>query len=144
MRFLAPMLRIDAAAMNTNPLLRIERFAILLTVLFGLCLAPAAARAFVFKPQSEQIKAIAAQFLTIRFNCEFGQHVDIKVRADHLGYVDVTFLGKTSHMLPVVSDSGALRLESELDHKFWLQLSVKGMLFDTQEGSRVADDCQPS
>ena len=105
--------------------------------------ASAQARAFVFKPQSEEIQAIAAQITSTRFNCQFGRHVDVKARTDHLGYVDVTFNGKTSHMLPVVSNSGALRLESAADHRFWLQLSVKSMLFDSHGGSRLADDCHP-
>ena len=103
----------------------------------------AKANTFVYKPQSEEVKIIASLIKSGRYNCEFNQHVDIKVRDDQLGYVDVTFKGKTSHMLPVVSNSGALRLESKVDHRFWLQLMSKSMLFDSQGGSRLADDCQP-
>jgi hypothetical protein len=45
--------------------------------------------------------------------------------------------------LPVVSNTGAVRLESKADGLFWLQLSVKSMMFNARTGSRVADNCQP-
>ena len=111
----------------------------LLCVNLGLSAATAHAQGR-FSPQSDEIKALASYVKVGTYHC-FGQlTVDIKPRSDHLGYVNLTFKGTTHPMLPVPSNSGALRLESHAGAYFWLQLSAKNMLF-SKNGSRVADDC---
>jgi Membrane-bound lysozyme-inhibitor of c-type lysozyme len=99
------------------------------------------AQVFRFQAQNDTIKELASTVISGTYQCFNNQTVTVKTRADHLGYVDLSFKGHTHHMVPVPSNSGALRLESKAGGLFWLQLSTKSMLF-TNAGSRVADDCR--
>jgi hypothetical protein len=97
----------------------------------------------VFVEQSQDIQQIARWVVPGQYNC-FGQKtITLTPRTDYLGYVDVQQNGKTHLFLAVASNTGAVRLENKAANLFWLQLSVKSMLFNSQIGSRVLDDCQP-
>jgi hypothetical protein len=101
-----------------------------------------ATKGFQFVPQNDEIKALAQRFISGTYGCEFGEVVTVKVRADHPGYIDLTHHKHTHHMLPVVTDTGALRAESALEGGVWLQLPTKNMLMNSKKGQRLADDCQ--
>ena len=45
-------------------------------------------------------------------------------------------------MKPVLSDSGAVRLEDEKTGAVWIQTAEKSMLLDSLRSKRLADDCQ--
>jgi hypothetical protein len=45
-------------------------------------------------------------------------------------------------MTPVVSSTGAIRLEDAQAGAMWLQLSNKSMLMNSKVGQRIADECQ--
>ena len=44
-------------------------------------------------------------------------------------------------LLPVVTSTGAVRLEEESSGAVWLQLGNKSMLMNQKEGKRLADEC---
>ncbi len=98
------------------------------------------AQSFRFAPQSGDVQQIAAWVVPGKYDCFGNQSVTVTVRADHPGYVDLSHKGSTHHMLPVASNTGAVRLESKTGGVFWLQLPAKSMLF-SNKGSRIADDC---
>ncbi len=94
-----------------------------------------------FVPQSEDIKALADQFNGGRFNCEFNETLTIVPNKDHAGYLTLTHKKTVANMLPVPTNTGALRLESKTAGLVWLQLPTKSMLMNSKIGQRLADDC---
>jgi len=75
------------------------------------------------------------------YDCEFSQTVNVAMNPKHEGYVDVTF-GKTVYtMKPVLSSTGAVRLEDVRGKTLMLQIAYKSMLMDTQVGRRLVDEC---
>jgi membrane-bound inhibitor of C-type lysozyme len=75
------------------------------------------------------------------YACEFDQSVDIKMNANTPGYVDVQFKGRTIVTKPVLSSTGALRLEDVTGRMVMIQIANKSMLMDTKIGQRVVDNC---
>jgi hypothetical protein len=59
----------------------------------------------------------------------------------HEGYVDVTFGKNVYTMKPVLSSTGAVRLEDVRGKTLMLQIAYKSMLMDTQAGRRLVDEC---
>jgi hypothetical protein len=97
-----------------------------------------------FIEQSAETQQLAQWIVAGQYACFDHQTVLITPRTDFAGYIDLQTKGKTYHLLPVASNTGALRLESKADNLFWLQLSVKSMLFNSRTGIRIVDDCQPN
>jgi Flp pilus assembly protein TadG len=91
---------------------------------------------------SEEQKTAAAAAHLGDYACEFNQTV--KVSANNLspGYIDVAYKGQTWVMKPMLSSTGALRLEDVKERMLMLQIANKSMLMDTQSGQRVVDACQ--
>jgi hypothetical protein len=75
------------------------------------------------------------------YDCEFAQKVDVSLNAKNAGYVDVTFKKDTWVMKPVLSSTGALRLEDVKGRMLMLQIANKSMLMDAQAGRRIVDEC---
>jgi hypothetical protein len=98
----------------------------------------------LFPPLSDEIKDISQRINNGVFTCEFNNIVKIEKRTDHIGYVNLTHKKITTVMLPVVTVTGALRLESKAKGLVWLQLPTKSMLMNSNIGQRLADDCQAS
>jgi hypothetical protein len=46
-----------------------------------------------------------------------------------------------ANMLPVPTNTGALRLEGKASGLVWLQLPTKSMLMNNKLGQRMADEC---
>jgi hypothetical protein len=75
------------------------------------------------------------------YNCEFSQTVEVGLNAKNEGYLDVKFGKQAWIMKPVLSSTGALRLEDVKGRILMLQIANKSMLMDTQAGRRLVDEC---
>jgi len=75
------------------------------------------------------------------YACEFSQTLHVARHATHVGYVDVRF-GKLQYtMKPVLSTTGALRLEDVEGRVLMIQIPIKSMLMDVRQGRRLVDEC---
>ncbi len=101
---------------------------------------PAPAEVPLPKAEGEQLAAAAMTHFG-DYACEFDQSVNVNVTPKHDGYVDVRFKAQTWTMKPVLSTTGALRLEDVRGRMLMLQIANKSMLMDTQLGQRVVDGC---
>jgi hypothetical protein len=97
--------------------------------------APALGRA-----TPEQIAASERVFYG-HYECEFQQSLDIDPNAQNHGYVDVRH-GKVRYVTrPVLSSTGAVRLEDVKGQVLLVQIPVKSFLLDVKAGRRLVDDC---
>jgi len=92
------------------------------------------------KAEGEQLAAAAMTHFG-DYACEFDQSVNVHVTPNNDGYVDVRFKTQIWTMKPVLSSTGALRLEDVKGRMLMLQIANKSMLMDTQIGQRVLDGC---
>jgi hypothetical protein len=76
------------------------------------------------------------------YACEFNQTLNIGPNPKHTGYVDVAWKKEVFTMKPVLSSTGALRLEDVKGRTLMVQIANKSMLMDTKVGQRLVDDCQ--
>ena len=75
------------------------------------------------------------------YGCEFAQTVDVSMNPKNAGYVDVSFGKQLWTMKPVLSSTGALRLEDVRGKMLMLQIANKSMLMDVVAGRRIVDEC---
>ena len=87
-------------------------------------------------------KVVAEQVHTGRMVCELGNSVNVTADPQNPGHFHVQLNKFTYHMTPVVSATGAIRLEDSRAGSMWLQLSNKSMLMNSKLGQRMADECQ--
>lgn len=85
--------------------------------------------------------AIAERVYQGRLPCELGAFVTLTADASAPGYFDLQMNKLRYHMAPVVSSTGAIRLEDPQAGAVWLQLANKSMLMNQKLGQRLADDC---
>jgi hypothetical protein len=107
--------------------------------------APAKAAAKPAEPvlPTADVDQVAAATLVLYgdYGCEFNQTVRVAGSVKHTGYVEVDF-GKLHYIMrPVLSSTGALRLEDVRGQTLMLQISYKSMLMDVQAGRRMVDEC---
>ena len=76
-----------------------------------------------------------------RYECEFKQVLDVAPSPRAESYVDVTLGKQTWTMKPVLSSTGARRLEDVDGAMLVVQIAYKSMLMDVKAGRRVADEC---
>jgi hypothetical protein len=108
---------------------------------------PAAKKAPPAKPKapelpdaSDEQRAAADMAYYGTYDCEFKQILNVDhSRTD--GYVDVRFAKQVFTMKPVLSSTGALRMEDIKGQMLLLQIANKSMLMDTKAGRRVVDEC---
>jgi hypothetical protein len=93
-------------------------------------------------PMEQERTAVAEQVHTGRMVCELGNSVNVTADAQNPGHFHVQMQKHTYHMSPVVSATGAIRLEDSQAGAMWLQLSNKSMLMNSKLGQRMADECQ--
>jgi len=86
--------------------------------------------------------AVAEKVHTGRMACELGNHVSVTPDPQSTGGFVVQMKQHSYHMTPVVSSTGAIRLEDTQAGAMWLQLANKSMLMNTKLGQRLADECQ--
>lgn len=85
--------------------------------------------------------AIAQRVEVGQVACELGVSVSVKADAKLPGYFDVQSRQYKFRMAPVVTSTGAIRLEDAHAGAVWLQLSNKSMLMSQKSGTRLADVC---
>lgn len=73
--------------------------------------------------------------------CELGASVTVEADPKAPGYFHLRLGKETFHMAPVVSATGAMRLEDAHAGAVWLQLANKSMLVSTKHGKRLVDAC---
>lgn len=89
---------------------------------------------------ADQLKAAAMTHIG-SYQCEMGQAVELTANPKYEGYVDVAFKKAKYTMKPVLSSTGALRLEDVKGQTLMLQIAYKSMLMDVKVGQRLVDDC---
>ena len=86
--------------------------------------------------------AAAQKVYTGASQCEFNQMISVEPSAQHAGYIDVR-QGKHSWLMkPVMSATGALRLEDVRNEALMIQIGTKTMLLNQKTGQRLVDDCR--
>ena len=94
------------------------------------------------QPLDPQRTALAEQVHTGRMVCELGNAVHVTPDTQNADHFHVQMNKHLFHMRPVVSATGAIRLEDAQAGAMWLQLSNKSMLMNSKLGQRMADECQ--
>lgn len=89
---------------------------------------------------SDQMVA-ADRVLVGRSDCEFGQYITVAPNANNTGYFDLSMGSKRWLVKPIISSTGALRMEDVHGKALLLQIANKSMLMDTAAGNRLADNC---
>ncbi|HLL10725.1 MAG TPA: bifunctional 2',3'-cyclic-nucleotide 2'-phosphodiesterase/3'-nucleotidase, partial [Rubrivivax sp.] len=95
----------------------------------------------VLPPASEEQRNAAALVFYGNHDCEFNRALQVVANPANEGYVDVHFGKQSWVMRPVLSSTGARRLEDVQGRMLLLQIAFKSMLMDVQAGIRVADEC---
>ena len=75
------------------------------------------------------------------YDCEFQQTVNITQSPKHTSYVDVKAGKGLWLMKPVLSSTGAIRLEDVRGETLMVQISSKSMLLNVKSAQRIVDDC---
>jgi hypothetical protein len=104
--------------------------------------APAApaAEAPLAAAGAEQLEAANAAHLG-DYDCEFDQKVTLEPYAKAPGYIEVKQKAQAWVMKPVMSSTGALRLEDVKGRMLMIQIANKSMVMDTKIGQRLVDGC---
>jgi hypothetical protein len=90
---------------------------------------------------SDEQKAAASLAHLGEYACEFDQTVLVEPSLKHEGYLDVKLKTQSWVMKPVLSSTGALRLEDVKGRLLMIQIANKSMVMDTQIGQRLVDGC---
>jgi len=90
---------------------------------------------------SQEQKDAAERAYYGEYACEFNQTIRISRHPKPEGYVDVVWNKKTFTMKPVLSSTGALRLEDVTGRTLMIQIANKSMLLDVVTAHRLIDDC---
>ena len=88
----------------------------------------------------EQLAAAKRAYLGL-YECEFKQSITIEPNTKDVGYINVAFKKDTFVMKPVLSTTGALRLEDVTGRTLMVQIANKSMLLDVKVGQRLVDEC---
>lgn len=88
----------------------------------------------------DQLAAAKRAYLGV-YECEFKQTINIEPNAKNAGYIDVAYKKELITMKPVLSTTGALRLEDVTGRTLMVQIANKSMLLDVKVGQRLVDDC---
>ena len=84
---------------------------------------------------------IAERVQVGKLPCELGASVTLTADAKNPGYFDMQGKNFSYRMFPVVTSTGAIRLEDQKAGAVWLQLANKSMLMNQKLGVRLADEC---
>jgi hypothetical protein len=102
--------------------------------------APAPVVYAVPDAQPEQVKAAELVYYGV-YDCEFQQTVHITQNPKYSAYVDVKHGAKAWLMKPVLSSTGAVRLEDVHGETLMVQIASKSMLLNVKSAQRIVDDC---
>lgn len=85
--------------------------------------------------------AIAEKVYLGKIPCELGAHVTMKADQRATGRFLLEAGQKRYTMTPVVTSTGAVRLEDATSGAVWVQIANKSMLMNQKLGKRLADEC---
>jgi hypothetical protein len=102
--------------------------------------APAPVAFTVPDAQPDQVKAAELVYYGV-YDCEFQQTVNITQSPKHSAYVDVKSGKGAWLMKPVLSSTGAIRLEDVRGETLMVQIASKSMLLNVKSAQRIVDDC---
>jgi hypothetical protein len=102
--------------------------------------APAPVAFTVPDAQPDQVKAAELVYYGA-YDCEFQQTVSIAQSQKYSAYVDVKHGAKAWLMKPVLSSTGAIRLEDVRGETLMVQIASKSMLLNVKSAQRIVDDC---
>ena len=88
----------------------------------------------------DQVKAAELVYYG-RYDCEFNLTVDINQSKKHSAYVEVKHGKGEWLMTPVLSSTGAIRLEDVKGETLMVQIASKSMLLNVKTARRIVDDC---
>ena len=89
---------------------------------------------------ADQIKAAELVYYG-KYDCEFKQSLDIAQSTKHNAYAEVKSGKSTWLMKPVLSSTGAVRLEDVKGETLMVQIASKSMVLNVKTAQRVVDDC---
>ena len=75
------------------------------------------------------------------YDCDFKQVVQITASERHPSYVELRFAKNSYLMKPVLSSTGAVRLEDVKGQTLLIQIASKSMLMNVKTGVRLVDAC---
>jgi hypothetical protein len=75
------------------------------------------------------------------YDCDFKQVVQITASDRHPSYVELRFAKNSYLMKPVLSSTGAVRLEDVKGQTLMIQIASKSMLMNVKTGTRLVDAC---
>ena len=102
--------------------------------------APAKPETIIPDAYPEQVKAAEMVYYG-KYDCEFNQTVDIAQSPKYPAYVTVKHNKGEWLMKPVLSSTGAIRLEDVRGETLMVQIASKSMLLNTMTAHRIVDDC---
>ncbi len=102
--------------------------------------APAPVQVVIVAADIDQMKAANLVYYGL-YDCEFNDKVTITQSATYPAYVDVTEKKNKWLMKPVLSSTGAVRLEDVGGETLMVQIATKSMLLNVKTGHRIVDDC---
>lgn len=88
----------------------------------------------------EQISA-AERVYYGEYDCDFQQVVHIAASERHPSYVELRYAKNRYLMKPVLSSTGAIRLEDVKGQTLMIQIASKSMLMNVKTGTRLVDAC---
>ena len=102
--------------------------------------APVAVEPTIAEATPDQAKAAEMVYHGL-YDCEFQQTVSITQSAKHPSYFDVKASKGLWLMKPVLSSTGAIRLEDVRGETLMVQIASKSMLLNVKSAQRIVDDC---
>ncbi|MEI7465811.1 MAG: hypothetical protein WCJ87_10710 [Burkholderiales bacterium] len=75
------------------------------------------------------------------YDCDFKQVVQVTASERHPSYVELRFAKNNYLMKPVLSSTGAIRLEDVKGQTLMIQIASKSMLMNVKTGTRLVDAC---
>jgi len=102
--------------------------------------APAKPEMIIPDAYPEQVKAAELVYYG-KYDCEFNQTVDIAQSPKYPAYVTVKHGKGEWLMKPVLSSTGAVRLEDVKGETLMVQIASKSMLLNTMTARRIVDEC---
>jgi hypothetical protein len=97
--------------------------------------------ATLLPPANDEQRGAAELAHVGSYACEFNQTLTVAPNPIHEAYIDVRFGKRLFTMKPVLSSTGALRLEEVAGNTLMIQIPFKSMLLDTRLGQRLVDEC---
>ncbi len=91
---------------------------------------------------ADAVQLLAAKEVLVgESGCEFGQKIEVGANPSHPGYINLNFNKKTYTMKPVLSTTGAVRLEDVRSETLMIQIASKSMVMNQKTGQRLVDNC---